>query len=215
MKHPLFEEIDKFRVWSKGFSELPEEERWGEWEEEYEHWDRIESAFADFIRSTNVEDWTNAISTALLYIIARDNESETLADLVSEYPEKLVFLAQQAVNAESPTSKWLLTIRLPRLSDKKLAESLLLDFIDNSDEYVRRRTLMSLAQVGSSQTEHYCKKAWQRSDPYQEYQRMMVLHALFEIKSPLLQQYIEEAKRDGRRYLVENAVDIERRVRTA
>lgn len=213
--HPVFEEIEKFRKWSKGFSQIPEEERCGEWEEEYEHWHRIDSTFADFIRTTQVEDWTEAVGKALLYIIARDNESESLADLVSNYPEKLVFLAQYAINVESPASKWLLAIRLPLLSDKRLVESLLLEFIVDSDEYVRRRTLVALAQVGSRQTEHYCKEAWQRHDQYQEYQRMTVLQALFNIQSPLLNKYLEEAKQDGRYYLLKKVVEIETKLRTS
>jgi HEAT repeat protein len=91
---------------------------------------------------------------AVLYIIARDHASEIFSDLVAAQPEKLRFLAWQAVNAKSPASKWQLVVRLPELGDQALAESLLLRFINDPDEYVRRRTLQTLANIGLGCTEH-------------------------------------------------------------
>jgi HEAT repeat protein len=211
MKHRLFEEIAQFKTWSRQLDQTPEEERTGKWEGTYAHWNAVDAAFIDFVNKSNLADWTEEVAEALLYLIARDRASEIFADLVAAQPDKLQFLARQAVDAKSPASKWQLVVRLPELGDPALAESLLLRFIDDPDASVRRRTLQTLAAIGSGRTEHYCEVAWQRPDPQPPHQRMAVLEALFKINSPKLPYYLREARRDGNPDLLKYAEEIEKK----
>jgi HEAT repeat protein len=215
MKHRLFEEIERFKTWSRQLDQTPEDERTGTWERAYAHWNAVDAAFLDFVNKSNPEDWTGEVAEALLYLIARDHASEIFADLVAAQPDKLQLLARQAVDAKSPAGKWQLVVRLPELGDPALAESLLLRFINDPDEYVRRRTLQTLAVIGSGRTEHYCEKAWQRADPRQPDQRIAVLEALFKINSSKLPQYLQAARQDGSPDLVKYAEDIEKKIEQA
>ncbi|MBD0260865.1 MAG: HEAT repeat domain-containing protein [Cytophagales bacterium] len=209
MKHQLFEEIEKFKTWSRQLNQTPEDERTGKWERAYEGWNAVDAAFIDFVNKSNPVDWTEEVAEALLYLIARDHASEIFADLVAAHPDKLQFLARQAVDANSPASKWQLVIRLPELGDPALAENLLLRFIDDPDAYVRRRTLQTLAIIGSDYTEHYCEVAWQSPGPQQ---RIAALEALFTINSPRLLDYLKKAHRDGNPDLVQYADEIEKKL---
>ena len=70
---------------------------------------------------------------------------------------------------------------------------------------------MELAKVGSDKVEHYAEVFWNRNkyDEMDEYQKMAVLFSLKTIGSKDLGKYIELAKQDGRKYLLENAVKLE------
>jgi len=212
MAHRLFEEIEKFRAWSRQLDQTPEEARTGQWERGYDQWDAIDAAFVNFISTSEPANWTGEVAEALLYLIARDHASEIFADLVAAHPDKLRLLARRAVDAQSPASKWQLVVRLPELGDPALAESLLLRFINDPDEYVRRRTLQTLAALGSGCTEHYCEVAWQCPGPHQTHQRMAVLEALFTMHSPRLPDYLEKARQDGNPELVKYAEEIEAKI---
>ena len=147
MRHWLFEEIENFRTWSRQLDQTPEEERTGKWEGAYAHWDTVDSAFVNFISTSEPATWTGEMTEAVLYIIARDHASEIFADLVAAQPEMLLYLARQAVDAPRPAAKWQLAARLPELTDRALAESLLLRFADDPDERVRSRALQTLAAL--------------------------------------------------------------------
>lgn len=136
---------------------------------------------------------------------------EELARQVAENQDILFFLSEQSFNYGEYNAKWQLASNLPLCQDKAKAEKLLLQYVQDENEYVNRRALMALAKTGSEQTEKYCQLAWDR-DIYgdmQQYQRIAVLHALATINSALLPKYIELAKQDGREYLVMNAINIE------
>jgi hypothetical protein len=211
MKHRLLEEIEKFRAWSRQLDQTPEDERTGKWEGAYDQWDAIDSAFVNFISTSEPANWTGEMVEAVLYLIARDHGSEIFADLVAAHPDKLRVLARHAVDAKSPASKWQLVARLPELGDQALAESLLLRFVNDPDEHVRRRTLQTLAAIGSGCTEHYCEVAWQCPGPQQPHQRMAVLEALFTMHSPRLLDYLEKARQDGNPAVVKYAEEIEQK----
>ena len=212
MPYQLFEEIEKFRAWSRQLDGTPEEQRTGKWEGAYAQWNAVDAAFIDFINKSSPADWTAEVAGALLYIIARDHASEIFADLVAAHPDKLAYLARRAADAGRPGSKWQLAVRLPELGDKALAESLLLGFVNDPDEYVRRRTLQTLAEIGSGHTEPCCVAAWQCPGPYQPAQRVAVLEALFKIGSPKLYHYLQEARHDGNPALVQSAAAIEQQL---
>lgn len=210
MQHQLFSEINKFRQWA---TNIPEEKKSGEWECDYDEygWRAIYTNFNNFLITSNSKDWNNDIINELLYIIARDNELEELAKIVGKNPPILIILAKAAITMGEKDSKWQLVVQLVQLADKKLAENLLEEFVQDTSEYVRRRALIALADINSPKTEYYAKLAWDWDIDHklQEYQKKAALYALDKINSPLLERYVQLAKQDGRKFLLQDTILIE------
>ena len=89
--------------------------------------------------------------------------------------------------------------------DKNVAEDALLQLVEDANEYVSRMALQALGTIRSKHAEALCKQAW---DSKHEYQRIMALWVLKEIKSKELNNYLQLAIKDGRKYVVQNANEI-------
>ena len=221
-KHELFFHIENFNRWAKRHYSIPQDEIGGEWECDYNmsrgkhSWDVIYRSFDNFLETTNCRKWSKPDIRRLLYIIARDNEIGWLIELLAKHEDALILLAERSLRTNSSQdAKWQLAVALTGITDKKLAIELLERFVEDSDEYVVRRSLMALAEVGSDKVESLCEKLWHK-DKYgemEEYQRMAILTALHIIKSDKLRQYIALAKKDGRQYLIAEAKRIEKEIK--
>jgi hypothetical protein len=207
--HRLFTEIEKFEQWAVQYSDIPQDDRGGQWECDYDYWQDIYDQFTDFLESVPLSKWTSSAKDKLLYIIARDSEMEVLSDTV--HGKALIELAEHSLQNGSPDAKWQLAVKLSRLKDKNTVIELLERFVNDSEEYVNRRALMELARFDPQKAELYCEKFWKRRI-YEEdeiYQRIAVLQTLAYLQSPLLLNYLAEAKSDGREYLLQYAIGIE------
>ena len=78
--------------------------------------------------------------------------------------------------------------------------------VADQHEYVSRRALQALGRISSPHTERLCERAW---DTDHEYQRIMALWVLKEIDSRKLDSYLALARKEGRKYMVSNAIEIE------
>lgn len=146
----LFEEINRFKDWAKNYPKSNKEEHLyfdSEWECNYKNWDAIYTSFQNFIAHTNPLEWSEEETTRLLYIVARDNEDERLVDIIAENEAALTILAQQSLLSGEKDSKWQLATRLHLLKDKNLAASLLHQYAQDQDEYVRRRASTELENL--------------------------------------------------------------------
>lgn len=146
----LFEEISHFEQWAKSYSQSNKEEHLyfdSEWECNYKNWDAIYTSFQNFIAHTNPPEWSKEQVAMLLYIVARDNEDERLVDIIAENEAALTILAQQSLLSGEKDSKWQLATRLHLLEDKNLAASLLHQYAQDHDEYVRRRASTELENL--------------------------------------------------------------------
>lgn len=204
-KLDLKKEIARFRSWE---AQLPAADRFGLWELEYPEWSALSTAFEDFIKQTRPNQWDESTVLDLLYIIARDNENEDLVSLLSEaQPKGLFRLAEAATGCNEPDARWQLAEYLGRVEgDRARAEAILLVLVDDDAEYVSRRALLALANLGSSHISSLCERAWATGH---EYQRIAALHAIQAASPQELPKYIELAKADGRKYVVQNAVALE------
>lgn len=75
------------------------------------------------------------------------------------------------------------------------------------------RALLAMPALRPDQVEGFAELFWNKTcypDEWQEYQRIAVLIALDEVHSALLPQYLEQAKHDGRKYLMQHANRIEK-----
>jgi hypothetical protein len=188
----LDHEVRRFKAWADA-----NPGRSGEWEEDYPNWSDLYRACDAFL-TTQPKDWSSRDIECLLYAIARDNESEYLVDEAS--PEQILVLSRAALHSAERDAKWQLAVRLAQLPDLLDAENILRSFADDAEEYVRRRALMALADLGSPDAEGLAQRAWDTGD---EYQRMACLHALYTVRSSLLEEYLSLAEMDGRHYLRE------------
>ena len=85
-------------------------------------------------------------------------------------------------------------------------------FDKDPNEYVSRRALLAMPTLRPDCVDKFAPLFWERncySHELQEYQLIAVLVSLDAIHSGLLPQYLERAKQDGRRYLLEHAERIE------
>lgn len=197
---PLERAIQRFKDWASNY---PIAERTGEWECGYPDWAEIYTAFASFVEQNDHRQWSPTDTQNVLYIIARDNEAERLIDEVEKQEGRLIYIAEAAVKYGERDAKWQIASRLCEAEvDIEVAETHLLEFLKDTDEYVRRRALLALAQTGSRQTEMWANIAWKTGH---EYQRIAALNALHQVSSSRLEEFVELAKQDGRTYLVRNA----------
>ncbi|MEI9958471.1 MAG: hypothetical protein WDM90_19690 [Ferruginibacter sp.] len=127
MNDTLFIEIDKFDAWAKSHYNVPRDDIGGEWECDYTDWDKIYTAFKNFLAKATPNNWTDKEKEQLLYIIARDNESEYLSDQLNE--TALITLTKQAIASGHRDDKWQLAIQLYKLSDQALAITFLEAFV--------------------------------------------------------------------------------------
>jgi HEAT repeats len=185
--------VESFRAWAE--AKFPRE-RYGEWETEYDDWERLYQAAKAVLRCES-GDWDGETKELLLYVIARDNEDGLVADQLTEH--QVLILAEASIHSDQPGAKWQLAVRLGRFPLATGLERILLALADDADEYVRRRALMALADVGSSTSEPLALNAWKSGE---EYQRMACLHVLQRLDSPRLPAYLTMADQDGRQYLL-------------
>lgn len=207
----LLRAIQTFKAWANmTFPGRMPYEIGGEWETEYNAWDTIVTAFEKVIKNSKPSEYTDSQLAELVYIIARDNECETLAEFLSDDDEWFVKICELTLQSQEPDAKWQLAIRLKEVKDKKQAGFLLEKFVQDDNEYVNRRALMELPELLPEKVEAYSKQFWHRNlyGPIQEYQRMAVLTALKKVNSPLLEEYLIKADEDGRKYLVLHAEKI-------
>lgn len=211
----FFDEIEKFKKWAESYSETPQDERSGEWECDYPSWTIILTEFETFFNNNHYSNWTDTEIDDILYIIARDNECNSIIELISEHPETFDFIAKKGLEFYSHDTKWQIVELLYKLDDPKKAELLIEKYISQNIEYVSRMAIKTLGRLNSQLTEKYCEKAWnwEKSDPMSQYQRMMALTVLFEFGSDLTIKYINLAKEDGREYLVNQAIKIENEIK--
>lgn len=192
-----------FRLWAERF---PTGGRCGEWEAEYEDWSQVYAAVVRFLDANSPNCWDDEAILDLLYLLARDNETELIRDNLVDRPAHLQVLAQTGLRSNERDARWQLADALGEdaVPDKD-ALSLLQRFFEDADEYVSRRALLSLGRRQAPVAEALAIRAWHTGF---EYQRIAALHVLASLCSPLLPHYLRLADKDGRKHLVSNASSV-------
>ncbi len=204
-KMTLHDEVKRFKEWSDNY---PIRQRSGEWEMNYDSWGALYKATQDFLATPNPNVWSQQDIDDLFYTIARDNECEQIVGDLLDRPKLLLHLAELALKSIDKDTRWQLARQLGHLHTVPLeAESLLREYMNDSEEYVRRQALLALANLQSHWTEFYAEQAWESEH---EYQRIAALWAFYETKSPKLNHYLQKAIEDGRTYLFKNVEEIKR-----
>lgn len=204
MSDSLRIEIEKFKLWASRYAE---DARSAEWEFGYDGWHSLNSAFLNFIECRSSSELSDIEIEDLIFVIARDNETEDLIEALAQKKELFTLLLSHVIDSKENDAKWQFAVVLGQNTlSYNLAEESLLKLVNDDHEYTSRRALQSLGKIGSDKTEGLCIKAWETNH---EYQRIMALWVLKEINSKELEKYLDLALMDGRKYIVLNANEIE------
>ena len=171
--------------------------QYGEWECDYPYWNALRAATFRVIDSYRNGVLPSNVAPALLYVLARDNETEHVCNEIAKHPELLCSLARLALSCDDPDAKWQLAVAVgeSQLSDAAL---LLHPYLGDADEYVRRRTLMVYAIHSPVDAERI---ALARLDDEFEYTRMSTLTALHAAGSSSLHSALDRLADDPNGYV--------------
>lgn len=196
----LTSQVKCFQKWADAY---PPDCRYGEWECDYPDWKSLYEAVLEFVADHPFGEWSTEQLEAVFYALARDNECQYLAEQICErHHETLIELAAASISLGEPDAKWQLAEELGQLqSSRGRTEKILLDFSRDTDEYVRRRALMSLARIESGSVEKLALATWHQPHKNQQWSRMAVLWSLHRVGSSHLEPLLAEAELDSRPHL--------------
>jgi hypothetical protein len=196
MQHKLRQEVRKFKQWSLSNGHVDDYDDW---------WGGVVGAAKVFILEVPVDLWSQDDCDDLLCAVANDC-IEYIPELLLANPKKLLYLAEFSVKTTNPDAKWPLAAQLANVNaEREEAETLLLRFVQDENEYVSRRALLALSELGSSSIPELVQRAW---DTGQEYQRIAALWALHNCAPELLPSYLAAAVEDGREHLLSNVAKL-------
>lgn len=187
MQFSFHSQVDRLRNYEIGFFEILEPARAFLAEHPYESWSTEQ--LEDFLYACERDDDEG------LYALLGDFWKESDSPAFREHRLRLLGLAQQSLLPGSPEDRrWQLAVQLGRAeSFDTEAEALLLRYLEDSHEYVRRQALLSMAKILSPRTEEYAIRAWERKDDMQEYSRWAALEALDMVHSPRYDEFLSLA----------------------
>ena len=213
IREHLLEQAIKFHQWQKAtYPGKTAEEIGGEWEVDYPYWNDTYRAFCHVLTQMDAETADSVLLDEMVYLIARDNEAEGVIQETTSHPQWFECLCRRAAASNESEVKWQFAAYLPECPCSQEVKDMILDFAKDPNEYVSRRALLAMPALRPDCVEQFAPLFWERncySLELQEYQRIAVLVSLDAIHSGLLPQYLEQAKQDGRRYLLEHAKRIE------
>ena len=213
IRERLLGQAIKFRQWQEAtYPGKTSEEIGGEWEVDYPYWNDTYRAFCHVLTQMDAETADSVLLDEMIYLIARDNEAEGFIQETTSHPQWFERLCRRAAASNESEAKWQFAAYLPECPCSQKVRDMILDFAKDPNEYVSRRALLAMPALRPDCVEQFAPLFWGRncySPELQEYQRIAVLVSLDAIHSDLLPQYLERAKQDGRRYLLEHAERIE------
>ena len=213
IRERLLEQAIKFHQWQEAtYPGKTSEELGGEWEVDYPYWNDTYSAFCHVLTQMDAETADSVLLDEMVYLIARANEAEGLIQETTSHPKWFECLCRRAAASNESEAKWQFAAYLPECPCSQEVKDMILNFAKDPNEYVSRRALLAMPALRPDCVDQFAPLFWERncySLELQEYQRIAVLVSLDTIHSGLLPQYLEQAKQDGRRYLLEHAKRIE------
>ncbi|MFN3158710.1 MAG: HEAT repeat domain-containing protein [Rubinisphaera brasiliensis] len=195
----LHQQTTKFKLWA-----ATADQRSGQWECDYENWHDLWSAASNTITAYQDGSIPDVEAFDLLYILGRDNECEYVREGLLASPELIAALALRAIGSNDADAKWQIAISV---AESKLpnAADLLRPFLCDTDEYVRRRTLMAFAPFVPKEAEAI---AIMNLDDEFEYTRIAALHVLHTVGSNSLDASLDRLAADPSKYVRQNVEEL-------
>ncbi len=182
-------ETSRFRCWAEA-----QQGRYGEWECLYPDWAAL---YAAAQQALDDGSWREHAED-MIYLLARDNESEVLREELRERPGVLRELAPLIQDKGEPDARWQLAQTLGELGTGWGAALLSL-LADDPDEYVRRRALLAMGASGHPDAEEVARRAWRTGE---EYPQIAALHVLCELGVEDRDELLRAAEKSPHEYLV-------------
>ncbi|MFD2247276.1 HEAT repeat domain-containing protein [Pontibacter ruber] len=159
-------ELAKFWDWANMTPDTYTEERGlGEWEIDYPGWDELYKA-ADLVIELLNKEFNHDLAQQLVFVLAIDNESETILQKVDDKLESKLRFVKKALNSNQPQARWQMAELLGR-TEVEDREKLLVNLINrDKDKYVIRRALMSLEKVNHTKAAEFAKSYLKDPDPF-------------------------------------------------
>jgi hypothetical protein len=146
MTSDLTREVRRFKTWAK--SGAPDVLRIGhdrgEWECNYPHWQELYETTEALLAQPRLIDEES--TELLLYVLARDNEDERIADELRHAPLALSKILHRALTYPDPDARWQIAMILPAAMGEA-ARELLDQLCKDTHEYVRRRATFALEEL--------------------------------------------------------------------
>lgn len=205
----LHQKVKAFKIWAKAnYPQITEDNDNGEWCF-CDEFDEMVACSLSMIQTSLATSATEQIIDDLLYAIARDNECERIIEELVDYDDWFALLCRYSLKSPYTQAKWQFAVYLKNYKGSDDLKKLIFEFLATGDEYTERRALQSLAYIYPEQAEKYAIEFWDRNKyEYDEYQKIMVLHVLYQIHSPTLELYLEKAENSDYEYLKINAQEI-------
>ena len=145
--------------------------------------------------------------------------AEESKGILEDYNDWFALLCRACLSTPYTNAKWQFAKGLKNYSGNDDLKQLIFDFLAVDYEYTERMALKSLAFIDPQQAEKYAVDFWNRGKyaegTYEiEYQRIMVLHVLYQIKSDSLEKYLQLAENSDYKYLKSNAEEIREMLKT-
>ena len=211
----LHTKVNNFKRWAKAnYPEVTEKNDNGEWCFCTEFYEMVSEAIR-FMKKNSTEKATQQVIDDLLYAIARDNEDCTIIEELEQYSEWFALLCRCCLNTDYINAKWQFAEYLSGYKGDDDLQELIFEFLNAGDEYTERLALKTLADIHPEKAEKYAIDFWNRNKyADDEYQKIMVLHVLYQIHSPQLQHYLEMAKQSQYEHVKYNAQEIIKKIKS-
>lgn len=205
----LHEKVTAFRLWAKrNYPQITEETDNGEWCFCREFKEMCSYASV-VINEVSADEATEQMIDDLLYVIARDNECPMIIGELEDFDRWFSLLCRRCIHTGYINAKWQFAEHLPNYGGNDDLKEMVFDFLSAGDEYTERMALKALADIYPERAEQYAVAFWERNKyENDEYQKIMALHVLYQIRSARLPYYLELAEKSDYRYLKENAKEI-------
>ena len=213
LKSALHDSVQNFKKWVKeAYPNMTEQNDNGEYVYGAEYDDMI-SCVINTIEDTSPEDADAVTVDDMLYAIARDNESNVIADTLEDHPKWFSLLCRKSADTGYINAKWQFADKIGEYKYSDDLTDVLYAFLESGDEYTERMALRSLGKTCPEQAEQYAVKFFERNIyEADQYQKMMALEVLYETGSAKLVYYLQKAESSDSPYLKNIAADIRRKL---
>ena len=209
IRERLLEQAIKFHQWQEAtYPGKTSEELGGEWEVDYPYWNDTYSAFCQVLTQMDAETADSVLLDEMVYLIARDNEAEGFIQETTSHPQWFERLCRRAAASNESEAKWQFAAYLSECPWRPRSQRHDPGLRKGPNEYVSRRALLAMPALRPDCVEQFAPLFWERNCYSLDYRNTLdrvFWVSLDAIHSGLLPQYLEQAKQDGRRYLLEHA----------
>lgn len=146
MTSDLTREVRRFKTWAESGAPdvLGIGHGRGEWECNYPHWQELYEAAEALVAQPQLIDEES--TELLLYVLARDNEDERIANELKHAPLALSKILQRAMAYPDPDARWQIAMILSAAIGQAAREPLH-QLCGDTAEYVRRRATFALEEL--------------------------------------------------------------------